>query len=104
MSVIRASLSPRLLLAAAVAVFLVHDSQPAKAQTVIILVSNIGQTATSGLNTHSEVLAQGFTTGIATGSYMLSSIEAVMNAANATQAATVRVELWPAAAGRTRRS
>ena len=89
MSVIRASLSPRLLLlAAAVAVSLVHDSQPAKAQTVITLVSNIGQTATSGLNTHSEVLAQGFTTGIATGSYTLSSIEAVMNAANATQAAT----------------
>ena len=61
-----------------------------------VLVSNTGQTESTTVSTSSEVTAQGFTTGGSTGGYTLSNIEAVVGAANATQRATIRTELWSA--------
>ena len=64
------------------------------------LVSNIGQGRASGFSTSGVVSAQAFTTGSATGGYTLTSIEAVLGSTpSATQRATIRAELWSAAAG-----
>ena len=74
------------------------DAAPAQAQTVT-LVSTIGQTSAGEVNTASEVGAQGFTTGSATGGYTLSSIEAVVTSATTADRATIRAQLWSVATG-----
>ena len=65
-----------------------------------VLVSNIGQTVSTTSGTGSSSIAQGFTTGSATGGYTLSNIEAdLATTISAAQRATIRAELWSAATG-----
>ena len=71
---------------------------PAQAQTTV-LVSNIGQGTSGVVGTATAAWSQQFTTGSNVGGYTLSSIEAVTNAADATQRGTIRAELWSAASG-----
>ena len=65
--------------------------------TIPALVKNTGQSPSTQASMGSTSVAQGFTTGAASGGYTLSSIEAVSGvAANATQRDTIRAELWSA--------
>ena len=74
---------------------------PVEAQTPITLVSSIGQTkAANPLDTSTDSTAQGFTTGNGHHGYVLTGIEMnFRDAINSSQMATVRAELWSAAAG-----
>ena len=70
------------------------DAAPAAAD---VLVSNIGQTADTGVPTDNHTQAQAFGTGSNAGGYTLTSIEAVVvDTANNAERATIRAELWSA--------
>ena len=86
---------PPALLLGALGLF---HAAPAQAQTTTF-VSNLGQSGGANVDTTSAASAQGFTTGSATGGYTLSSIEASGAAANSSERATIRAELWSAATG-----
>ena len=83
------------VLALLLGAFGLFAAAPAQAQSTTF-VSNVGQTAGSPDGTTSNSFGQGFTTGSNATGYRLSSIEAVLAAANATQRATIRAELWSA--------
>ena len=98
-------LSPLLLAAAlvALAVLFAPGTQPAQAQTTV-LVSNAGQTTVSGgWNTAEWSTAQAFITGSESGGYTLGSIDAVVGVTSITEAQrnSIRAELWSAATGGT---
>ncbi len=84
----------------ALSVFVGGDAvPPAQAQTPTVLVSNTGQTDTvAWFITSNYSVAQGFTTGAASGGYTLGSIAVALNATNITEAQrdTIRAELWSA--------
>ena len=66
-----------------------------------VLVSNVGQTASTGFATDVSSIAQGFTTGSASGGYALGSIEIVSNNTSITEAQrdSIRAELWSSSSG-----
>ena len=90
---------PLLLVAVALmalAALLAHDTPPAAQASSHVYVSNLGETPGNRFGTSTYSIAQGFTTGSASGGYTLGSIDLVVEATNITSAQrdTIRAELW----------
>ena len=76
-----------------------HGGAQTQPQTNV-LVSNMGETASTHVTTSGASIAQGFTTGSATGGYTLTSIDLVIESnPTETQRDTIRAQLWSHATG-----
>ena len=70
---------------------------PTDAPASVSFVSNHGQTAGGSLGSNGAVNAQGFTTGSSPHGYVITSIEAVMEASTGTYHDRIWAEIWTAA-------
>ena len=71
---------------------------PADVPDSALFVSNHGQTAGGSLSSNKAVNAQGFTTGSNPSGYVVTSIEAVMEAGTGAYRDRIRAEIWTAGA------